>query len=39
MAQTIFIVVMCILAFSAGIWGWCVDNVVTFRKKDKKREK
>lgn len=39
MAQTIFIVVMCILAFSAGIWGWCVDNGVTFRKKDKKREK
>lgn len=38
MAQIIFIVVLCILAFSAGIWGWCVDNGVTFRKKGKKKE-
>lgn len=39
MGQIIFVVVLSIIAFSAGIWAWCVDNGVTFRKKNGKRRK
>lgn len=38
MIQNIFVGILCVIALSAGVWGWIVDNGITFKKENKSIE-
>ena len=35
MIQNIFVGILCVIALSAGVWGWIVDNGITLKKENK----
>lgn len=38
MIQNIFVGILCVIALSAGVWGWIVDNGITLKKENKSIE-
>lgn len=38
MIQNIFVGILCVIALSAGVWGWIVDNGITLKKENKNKK-
>ena len=38
MIQNIFVGILCVIALSAGVWGWIVDNGITLKKENKENK-